>query len=285
MDQFLATLRASRPATYALTGALGGLLGAVFGELFESDRLPLSKTTLIVTSAFWMAAIASVLAAVLYMGGEWYQRHELRPRRVAEALGFGAIAGLIAGGVAQAIYGMDFGTYDADSLMFKNYVTRTLCWGLMGALVGALLSRSIPNLGVKRGAVAGLAGGVLGCIGFLIATDAMTDRLGRLVGMTVLGVALGLAIHIAENLFREASIEVLWAPNESTRVGLGPQPVTVGGGEDHIFQRGLPPHVSSITFAGGIIEHVETATGKRTPLQDGSRLRIGGLNMVVHAAK
>jgi uncharacterized protein involved in tellurium resistance len=41
--------------------------------------------------------------------------------------------------------------------------------------------------------------------------------------------------------------------------------------------------VSSLVLQNGLIEHVETANGKRTPLQDGSRLRIGGLNLVVHA--
>lgn len=92
-------------------------------------------------------------------------------------------------------------------------------------------------------------------------------------------------MYAAEDLFREASVEVMWAPYETTTVGLGAQAVTVGGGEDHIFVRGLPPHVSSIVLRNGQIEHVETASGKRTPLQDGSRLRVGGLNLVIHAAR
>ena len=59
----------------------------------------------------------------------------------------------------------------------------------------------------------------------------------------------------------------------------------VGGGEDHVFVRGLPPRFASIVFANGVIEYVETASGARTPLKNGSRLEIGKLNLVIHAAK
>jgi hypothetical protein len=38
-------------------------------------------------------------------------------------------------------------------------------------------------------------------------------------------------------------------------------------------------------FANGLIEYVESASGKRTPLKDGSRLEIGKLNLVIHAAR
>ena len=91
-------------------------------------------------------------------------------------------------------------------------------------------------------------------------------------------------MYFVETLFSEASVEVEWAPYETTKVGLGARPVTIGGGgEEDIFKKGLRPHISSLVLKNDQIEHVETATGKRTPLQDGSRLRIGGLNMVIHA--
>lgn len=275
----LAKLRANRLATYALAGAVGGGFGALIGELVPTDSFLTSKTAVVVSMGLWMAAIASVLAAALFAGGEWHQRHELRPDRVAAIVAIGAVAGFVSGAVAQTVYSVDF----ADE-QFKNLVVRTFCWGLAGALLGALLSRSVPNLSLIRSAVAGFIGGVVGCVGFLAISTALPETVGRVVGFIVLGSALGVAMHAVEAMSREASLEVFWAPYETTTVGLGVQPVTVGGGEDHIFVRGLPPHVSSIVFDNGQIEHIETATGKRTPLQDGNRLRIGGLNMIVHAA-
>jgi hypothetical protein len=47
----------------------------------------------------------------------------------------------------------------------------------------------------------------------------------------------------------------------------------------------LPPRFASIVFANGVIEYVEAASGARTPLKDGSRLEIGKLNLLIHAAK
>jgi uncharacterized membrane protein YeaQ/YmgE (transglycosylase-associated protein family) len=275
-------LRTNKLAVYLIGGGLGGLGGALLAELVERFR-PIHETAFIVTilhTSLWFAAFTSVLAAALVVAAEWYQRRELRPGRVANAFLFGALAGFIAGAVAEAIYQQKIGSPE-----FRNHFLRTFCWGLAGSLIGALLSRTVPNLGLKRGSAAGFIGGAVGAVGFLVVSSALSPTLGRLVGMSALGIALGLAMYVVEQLFREASLEVVWAPNETTRVSLGAQPVTIGGGEDHIFVRGLPEHVAAIVFENGQIEHIETANGKRTPLKDGSCLPIGPIQVVVHAAQ
>ena len=73
----------------------------------------------------------------------------------------------------------------------------------------------------------------------------MPETWGRVVGLGSLGLALGLAMYLVENLFREASLEVIWAYNETTRVSLGAQPISVGGDiEDQIFVRRVTtPHI------------------------------------------
>lgn len=217
---------------------------------------------------------------MLFAAGEWHQRRDVRPRSIQKTLLFGALAGFVSGVVAQAAFSVPFGSPE-----FHALVVRTICWALMGALLGALLSRPVPNLGLLRGMVAGAVGGGLGGIGFLLVGAVLPDAIGRLVGIGTLGLALGLAMIVVEKLFREASLEVIWAPGETTNFNLGAQAVTIGGGEDHVFVRGLPHRFASIVFANGTIEYVETATGKRTPLKDGSRLEIGKLNLVIHAAK
>jgi uncharacterized membrane protein YeaQ/YmgE (transglycosylase-associated protein family) len=276
-------LRTNKLAVYLLGGGFGGLAGALLAELVEiaRPRYYIPFLEVILYTALWFGVITSVLTAALVIAAEWYQRRELRPGRVVNAFLFGALAGAIAGAVAEAIFQQKIGNPE-----FQNYVLRTFCWGLAGSLIGGLLSRTVPNLGLKRGSAAGFVGGAVGGICFLLlVSSTVAETLGRLVGISVLGIALGLAMYVVEQLFREASLEVIWAPNESTRVSLGAQPVTIGGGEDHVFLRGLPEHVAAIVFANGQIEYIETSNGKRTPLKDGSCLPIGPVQLVVHAAE
>lgn len=276
----LAAIRANKPLLFLLAGALGGAAGSVLAEFAPGGGRDASPLALIVATGIWSAIAASVLTAALFVAGEWHQRRDVRPRSVQKLLLFGALAGFLSGAVAQGAYSVRVG-----SPAFHAIVVRTGCWALMGALLGALLSRPVPNLGLLRGLIAGAVGGGLGGIGFLLVGRVLPDAIGRLVGIGTLGLALGLAMIVVEKLFREASLEVIWAPNESTNFNLGAQAVTIGGGEDHVFVRGLPPRFASIVFANGVIEYVEAATGTRTPLKDGSRLEIGKLNLVIHAAK
>lgn len=281
MNEALTQLRNNQLVLNVAAGAISGATGSLFAELvnvLEPEYQDDVQT--VVFTGLWSAFFTSVISAALFAAGVWYQRRELRPQPVLKALLFGALAGFAAGSVAQWLYQQDIGSPE-----FQNYVLRTFCWGLAGALIGAILSRAIPNLGLQRGCLAGFVGGAIGGIGFILVSGVLPETIGRFVGVATLGAALGLAMYLAESLFREASLEVLWAPNESSRFSLGSNPVSIGGGEDQIFVRGLPPQVSRIVFQNGQIEHFETATGKRTPLQDGSRLRIGPLNLVVHAGK
>ncbi len=276
----LAAIRSNKPLLYLLAGALGGAAGSVLAEFAPGGGPNATPVTMIVTTGLWSGIAASVLSTALFVAGEWHQRREVRPRSVQKILLFGALAGFVSGAAAQAAYSVQIGT-----AAFHSIVVRTVCWALMGGLLGALLSRPVPNLGLFRGLLAGAMGGGLGGIGFLVVGQLLPAALGRLVGIGTLGLALGLAMIVVEKLFREASLEVIWAPNETTNFNLGAQAVTIGGGEDHVFVRGLPPRFASVVFTNGLIEYVETATGQRTPLKNGSRLEIGKLKLVIHAAK
>ena len=286
MNSVISALRGNKLALYGAVGFAGGALGAFVADLvappMSVETSPGWRTRLIMNGGLYAAIVACILTLALFAAAEWYQRRDIKAAGVRKMLVFGAIAGFFSGAVAEFVYSL------AESSFFKFYVLRVASWALFGTLLGAILSRRIPNLGLARGAVAGAVGGAVGCVGALIAWEVLpysAEFLGRVIGYGLLGLALGLAMHIVENMFREACVEVEWAPNETTRVSLGATPITVGGGEDHIFIRGLPHHVSSIVLNNGQIEHIETANGKRTPLEDGSRLRIGGKYMVVHASR
>lgn len=233
----------------------------------------------VMETGLWSCIFTTVLAGALFLSDTWHQRRELRPSQVLIALAFGAGAGFVAGAVAQALYSLDIGSFE-----FRNYVLRTFCWGLAGALIGGLLSRKVPNLGLVRGAAAGFVGGCVGGICFVLIANVFPEELGRIFGIAALGLALGLVMYVAETLFRDASLEIIWGPNEVSRVSLGPQPVTVGGGlEDDVYVPGLPAATSVILLSNGLIEHIENYTGKRTPLRDGSQLQVGPVYLAIHA--
>jgi uncharacterized membrane protein YeaQ/YmgE (transglycosylase-associated protein family) len=276
----LAKLRTNQLALHLIGGTLGGAVGALLAEIVSASRDSFEgRFEIVAYTGLWFSICSSVIAAALFVCAEWYQRRQLLAGRVLKVLLFGAIAGFISGAVAEEIFQTHFGSRD-----FQNYVLRSFCWGLAGTIIGGLLSRTVPNLGLKRGSLAGFIGGCVGGLLFVLVSNEVPEVWGRVVGVGALGLALGLAMYLVENLFREASLEVIWAYNETTRVNLGAQPISVGGSsEDQIFVRGLPPRVSTIVLHNGQIEHFDYANGTRTPLTDGSQLSIGPLRLIIHA--
>jgi len=104
-----------------------------------------------------------------------------------------------------------------------------------------------------------------------------------MAGIGALGAALGIAIVVVDSIFREATLEIIWAPKEVTTVGLGGNMVTIGGGDDHIYVAGLSRKAAGVVIEQGKIQYVDIASGQRTDLRDGSRLKIGSIEIVVHA--
>ncbi|TDO10475.1 hypothetical protein EV580_4764 [Mycobacterium sp. BK086] len=274
----LGKLRSNKLILHLSAGALGGAVGALLAEVVPQEYSTSRLMTIWVTG-LWSLLFTSVIATALFLSDAWHQRRELRPGRIGLTWLFGAAAGFVAGAVAQAVY-----LIPVDSFEFKNYVLRTFCWGIAGALIGGLLSRTVPNLGVGRGIAAGFVGGCIGGISFVLIAQQLPETWGRVVGIATLGLSLGLAMYVVEKLFREASLEVIWAPGETTQIGLGLQPITIGGNiEDDVFVRELPPNVSTIVLNNGQIEHFENYSGARTLLTNGSQLQVGPVYLVIHA--
>ena len=287
----LAALRKNKPALFALLGFIGGSLGALLAELIRGGSVfPQGVVSLVLGVAAWSAVFAACITTALCWAEKFYSRRvEFAPFKAVflwvRAIVVGALCGAVAGAAAQACYSV----VQAPDLI-REWVVRPACWGLMGLLLGLLLTAVIPNLGTLRAVAGGLMGGVLGGFGFMILSTALAGAVGhamqvlaRMGGVGVLGAALGFAIVAVEAMFRQASLEVIWAPNETTTFTLGPKPVYIGGGDDHVFVAGLAQHHAGIVLLKGKVEYFESATGKRTPLKDSSRLDIGKLSVVVHA--
>ncbi len=199
MSNALNSFRSNKRVLYAASGLVGGALGAVLAEIALRPDANNSSTPMrdVIETALWSASFAAVLGTALFLAGEWHQRRELKPERVARVLALSAAAGFLSGAGAQYLYSLDIGSWE-----FKNFGLRIIAWAVMGALLGAMLSRSVSNLGLARGFAAGAVGGAVGCMGFLLTLQQLPGAVGRIVGVSLLGLALGLAMYFVENMFR-----------------------------------------------------------------------------------
>lgn len=270
-------LRSNKSLLFALAGLIGGSAGALLAEIVPEIRGRFVRITLF--TGLWSGIFAAVLTLALFCAHEFYLR-KTRPdnRTLLQALRIGFLSGGLSGLLAQTVF--SFGQSDT---FFGQVVFRSFCWAIMGALLGWRLSKSVPNLGTRRGVLGGALGGFVGGLGFLFSTVLLPETVGRMFGVGLLGAALGLGIVAAERLWREASLDVIWAPREITSLTLGGTPLWIGGGDDHVFIRGLPPHACSLLLENGKVQYTDSASGQRTEFRDGSRIKIGMVELLVHA--
>ncbi len=285
---------------FALLGLAGGLAGSLISEPVHWLGNPLPSSVagsafyLIVSTAAFSAVFSSVIAFALMLAERIYRRHKQSvAKMLLSALAAGVLAGVVGGGLAQLLFGL------VPNGWFTQIFVRTFSWGLMGTVVGCGISRVIPNMKLVRGALGGFCGGVLGGIGFilmlllfgeLLKLDRLVgayfaELIARLAGIGVLGLALGLAVVLAERLFQQASMEIIWAPRQTSRITLGEKPVTIGARGDDVVIAGLGPNTASVVLAGGNVQYIDNKTGKRTDLKNGSKLTIGPVQLVIHAEK
>jgi len=259
---------------FTTCGFVGGLIGAVLAELIPD--LGTSLVLMVLHVTFWSAIGAAFITVGLFAAGEIYNRKPFAVAVYRRGLFSGAIAGAIAGFIAQSVY-----SFQGEPSFFNAVIFRSFCWAIMGTLLGWRLSTVVPNLGLNRGLAAGAVGGFLGGIGFVIASAVLVELFGRMIGFGILGGALGLSVVAIEEMFRTARLDVIWAPKEITSVTLGSKPVYIGGGDDHIFVSGLPQHALGIVLEGGKIQCIDSASGHRSDLKEGSQIKIGKVEVVV----
>ncbi len=186
-------------------------MGALFAELspdFGRDFLTLSAAV-----SLWSGMAAAFITIGLFAAGENYNRKPFSAPVYMRAFSVGMIAGGLAGLVAQSVF-----NFTDQTGFFGGVIVRSLCWGVMGTILGWRLSIVIPNLGWSRGMASGALGGVVGGVAFLLLCTLLPELLGRAIGLGLLGAALGLAVVTVEETFRAASLEILWAPKEVTSV-------------------------------------------------------------------
>lgn len=271
--------RNNKPLLFAALGFTSGAVGSLLGEFILRDHSTRVAIEVISILAIWSAILGASIAAGLFVASEIYHRRRgYLTMQMLRYLGSGVVGGAIAGATTQLVFGAG-----GKMPMLEILVFQVLCWGLMGVILGWRLAATIPNLQPMRAAAAGGIGGIIGGAAFNFAAAYLSESIGRMVGIGTLGMALGLAIVIADSLFREAALEIVWAPREVTMVALGARMVTIGGGEDDIYVYNLAPRTAGVLIDQGKIQYVDLGTSHRTDLRDGSRIKIGTIEIVVHA--
>mgnify|MGYP006279261447 CR=1 FL=1 len=275
--------RSNKTAFFALAGFTGGFFGDLLTEPFAvNDRTARDFSAILLRTGFWVAGMVGMLSPALALAGAHYNRRQLSARVAVKMATLGSVGGAVSGVSIQCLYTAGF-MMGLEPKTATAELFRCAAWGLMGGMVGGLLARTVPNLKWWRAVSAGLVGGAVGCAGFLAVCAILPDVFGRLLGVSVMGLAIGLSIVVAEKLAREASVEVIWAPNEITTANLGERPVFIGGGrEDDVFVRAFPARHAAITLKQGRVEYLEAASGRQATLKNGSRLEIGKVTLVIH---
>lgn len=241
---------------------------------------PLFPWSLVVVIGTWTGLIATSLALALAVGQNWYLSRRLpRWQQVLTLVGGGMLAGVVAGGIGQALF----------SLLAQADVTPQLGfligWILLGGLVGRGIGFFIPNLHGGKAAMAGAAGGLLGAAAFL-GVSTLGDFAGRCVGAAILGFCIGLVVALIEAAFRDAWLEVMYGAKEMRTVNLGPEPIRIGSNSAcTIWTRVDQPVALKFWINNGRISREDVPANRTSEVAAGHREKVGTLEIVVCSGK
>jgi hypothetical protein len=265
----------------ALLSAGGALAGALVGELTHLIERGRNPWVLALMAGLWFmpAAAGLVLGARAAIDLRLRGRFRADWVTLAQTV-LGALAGFAAFALAQLLYGSNFAPVLGLQLPFRlpTEGIRIFSWALAGGLLGLVIGRELPNLGLARGLVAGLVGGGLACLVFIAMGHASW---GRLAGLTVLGMLLGALIGLMETIASGPVLDITLARRRRVSVLLGAQAVTVGGGPDDTVVLPSLPHRGYIFRSRDGRVEVQIAGRGREMVLPGWRLTDGPITLAL----
>jgi Ca-activated chloride channel family protein len=241
-------------------------------------------STLVVATAVWTAFVSVGTYLFLIAGQNYYLGRQFF--RI-DFVTIGSIVGVITAGLVSGSLGqLLMSALGENTILSAN--SRIIVWALLGSLMSRGLAFYIPNLLPLKASLGGLLGGTLGAIGFIWVTNSyfgviIGDSLGRLTGAAILGFLIGLMISIIELIYREAWLEVKFGPREVRRVGLGAEPVSVGGDSSvcTVYTPGAAPKVFTFRMEQGKIMCDDIVGGSRNQISPGFERQVGNVWIAV----
>lgn len=156
--------------------------------------LPAILQTLLLTGV-WTAVVVTLLTLLLVWGqSQFYRRYydDLLFKRdeARDLVGWGGLSGLCGGVVGQLVCSL-LALYAPGVSAASG---RQIGWAALGVVVGALLSRRMPNLPLRTAWIGGVVGGIGAGLLLHRSLAEGTGMEGRIEGATLLGVLIGLMI-------------------------------------------------------------------------------------------
>jgi hypothetical protein len=230
--------------------------------------------------AGWTALLAVGLSAALVVGqNSFLGRRRLGPGLLAVLAG-AALAGVVAGGVGQALF--------AGLAVVRLEPTAGFVagWLLLGALLGWGVGYVIPNLDGRKAAAAGAVGGAAAAVVFLLAARLGGAAAGRLCGAVLLGSSIGPAAAAVELAFRKAWLEVRYGPREVVTVNLGPEPVKVGSDRTActVCAAGAAAVALRFWVREGVVYCEDVPARRTTEAAVGRKISVGAVSVTVRSA-
>ena len=300
-----ALLLGKSAAIGSLTGAVIGLFAlavarASWGSVFPAPAMgrPWIFMLELFRLAPWVIGAASLAAFV------GHNRHLQRPsldwRHIFVGVAAGTATGAGAWLVLLVIQTFVPSLYRATWLLDANgWLERLLhetgsmlVWLSLATVLGLVVSRTIPNLGLRNGAVAGLAGGLVGWCGFrIVLCLAAWLKLGSVVassfaiicGLPLLGLAVATLAAWVEATNRRFGLELRGSTPIPLSIGLGSRPVTAGAHPkcDVYVSHGNCPVAYEYRVENDQVFLLDYAAGQAARVAVGDRRTLGPLTLAV----
>jgi hypothetical protein len=254
-------------------------------RLNDERAISFAQTT--ANTALWFGLIAFGICAGLLAAQSVYLKRTPSVTSLIKPIALGVLTGVIAGGLAQVIFGVISQQNIATEIIL---IFQALCWGLAGLGVGFGASIFVPNYPTKRALLAGFLGGAIGGAVFILlgVFDIFSESAARVIGIAILGAAIGLTISAVEEILREAWLTVILGKNETTSVSLGQRPVTLGSASEadvHLPRSKFPPVTAILTIENAKVMMDNKLNNQKIALPNGSKINIGKITIVVNVRK
>lgn len=238
---------------------------------FALTETKTSSSHLIV--GIWGMLVALGIALSITIGQRKFLKQPIFAKKeLLIAIFGGTIAGLVAAILAN--------------YLFVFALPRFISWGVMGLIIGVLLTKVVPNLKVKSAAIGGIFGGAMGGGLFLLFSSGMNENLGRVLGAITIGFFIGTMISLFEEILREAWLTVDWGNNEKRTISLGESPILLGSSADaDIYlpqEKGFLPETAMIKIENGKVWFENKISRQTTELINGKKIELGAITIIVN---
>ncbi len=274
---------------HSLVGAWGGFLAwAILDVILRLNP-----------SDVWMDAILNGAVVGMIIGALVAGFEGLIVARAAifwRGFSIGWLTGIVGGilGLVAAEAAFQAGAFLGEGEIREAF--RVIGWAIFGVGIGAaegVVARSPSR--IVRGGLGGLIGGLVGGLAFIaVARFSSLVMTNRAIGFALLGAFIGFFAASVRTVLREAWLQVVSSGvNEGKEFLLDKRVLTMGSAEKSdiaLFEDALiaPKHAEIRQEGGQFVMYaasgqtvlVNDAPSSRSALQDGARLRVGGVKMI-----